>query len=491
MGSAAAPTASRIGSAVKWAGIGQVLSQAASYGMVVALAALLPPRAFGTVAIGLTLTNLASLLASSGTTGSMIAATRLRRGDIRAANRLNFVLGAALAAAVALLAAPVVHHLARGANVDAVRVMGLCVLGASLAAVPIAILQKALAFKRYAAVNSITALLTAALAVTAAFLGAGVWALVVRQVGYQALNALAAWLAARRLVDEVVADDAQRPHSGPISGRVAFTVVAASWLVGFVMDNAIVGAATDARQLGYYALAFTLGFAPFTQLGAQLGQVLFSASAATPDLATVARRTHKAARLSLLVLGPLVPVAIVLSPTLIPALFGDRWSPAVVPFQIFVALGVGHAVTNTIGEALAGTGNMRRRAPADALWAVATLAVIYVLVREDGLRGAAVGRLLVAIPLAWWYVARGSRLLDARASEVWDALRDVLGPILVQSFLTAVIWLWLHAGGVSNAAAGFTAAAAGLAAALALMWKASSRPLHEARAVLKLAGIGR
>jgi O-antigen/teichoic acid export membrane protein len=472
-------------------GIGQLGTQAAWYLMVLVLAMLLPPRAFGTVAIGVTIVGAASLIAASGTTGSIIAATQATREQIRSAVRLNLTIGAILTTVIAVGAGPLVRTLAAGGNVNAVRVMGLCVILACSAAVPVALIRKTLDFRRYAAITSGAAFLTAAGAIAAALLGAGVWALVVRQVAYQGFIALFSWIAARHLLSGVAHGGGWHEERTPDKDRLAFLAVSASFFAGFVLDNAVVGAATDAVQLGFYALAFTLGFAPFTQFGTQLGQVLFPAAAATPDLQTVARRTFKAARLVTLVLAPLVPIAIVLSPVLLPGLLGEEWRPIVVPFQIFVVLGVGHAIGNTIAEALAGTGNMRRRAPVECAWAALTLAVIAILVRVDGIRGAAAARVLVFVPLMWWYIVRGTGLLGSHGREAWLALRGVLLPVAAEGLVIAAVQLGLTFAGAPAAVAAIVSAAAGAVVVLGLLLTVPSKPLREGGAVLRLVGLGR
>jgi O-antigen/teichoic acid export membrane protein len=472
-------------------GIGQLSTQAAWYLMVLVLAMLLPPHAFGTVAIGVTIVGAASLIAASGTTGSIIAATHATREQIRSAVRLNLAIGAVLTALIVVGAGPLVRTLAAGADVDAVRVMGLCVILACSAAVPVALVRKTLNFRRYAAITSGAAFLTAAAAIAAALLGAGVWALVVRQVAYQGFIALFSWIAARDLLGGVAQSGEWHEERTPDKDRLAFLAVSASFFAGFVLDNAIVGAATDAVHLGFYALAFTLGFAPFTQFGTQLGQVLFPAAAATSDLETVARRTLKAARLVTLLLAPLVPIAIVLSPVLLPRVLGDEWRPIVVPFQIFLVLGVGHAIGNTIAEALAGTGNMRRRAPVECLWAALTLAAIAVLVQADGIRGAAAARVLVFIPLMWWYSVHGMRLLGSDGREAWLALRGVLLPVAAEGLVIAAIALGLASAGSPAAVTAMVSAAAGAVVVLGLLLAAPSKPLREGGAVLRLVGLGR
>jgi lipopolysaccharide exporter len=491
-----APSARRIVGQLKWVGVGHVLSQVAWYSMVLVLAAMLPPTAFGTVAIGVTLVGVATLLASAGTGGSIIAATHLTEGQLRSAVRLNLAIGIVISGGIAALAAPVVTTLAHGGDVLAVRALSVSVLLAAVAVVPVAILQKELEFKRFAVVNAAAASLTAVAAIIAAALGAGVWALVIRQVVYQGFVAAFAWIAVWPLLSAIKSQPSTqnaeigRPVRAADQDRLAFLALSASYLLGFTVDNAVVGGATNATQLGFYALAFTLGFAPMTQFGSQLVQVLFPAAAATSDLATVGRRTLKAARLVALMLLPLVAPAIVLAPVLIPTLFGNEWRPIVTPFQLFICLGVAHSVINTVNGALAGTGNMPRLAVVDLLWALSTLAAIFVLVRVDGIQGAAIARFLVFAPLAWWYLIRGTGLLGVTTHETWIALRGVVLPVAVQAVVTATLFFALVDLGAARDVSAAAAGAVGVACAVGLLWAVPSRPLREVRGVLGLLGRG-
>ena len=81
-------------------------------------------------------------------------------------------------------------------------------------------------------------------------------------------------------------------------------------LTDFVALNAdflVVGNLTRPPSLGLYSLAFTLAFAPVTQVSWQVGRVLFPAAAATSDPATVGRRTLVSLRMLALLLLPLSP----------------------------------------------------------------------------------------------------------------------------------------------------------------------------------------
>lgn len=486
MESPSAPTRQAVARAVSWVGAGHVVSQGLWLASLLVLAALLPPRDFGTLASALVLVTLAGLLVDSGTRGSLIARAELTRSDVRGALLLNIGIGLAATAAIALLAGPAVRTFAGGGDIAAVRVLSVGVLLYALGISAFALLQRGLALKGYAMANIASAIVSSVVAVAAAFAGAGVWALVARQLLSMGLLSGFAWIAARRLLPP------REPPRRP-SGRrglglrqpewTGFFLLAAADFVVLNADVFVVGNLTAAQGLGLYSLAFTLAFAPLTQIAWQVGRVLFPAAAATERLHDVGRRTLVSLRLMALLLLPFVAPVIAAAP-LLPEMLGQRWAPMVVPFQLLLVAGVGQALVSVIGESLSGTGNIRFRARVNVAWAVAMVAALIVLVSAAGIRGAALAHLLLYVPFAGVYAVWGARRLGLSTRDVAGALRGVAIPVALQAVATAGAVLALRATGWDAAAAGAAGAAVGGAVILVLLLRLPSSPLPEGRAIL-------
>jgi O-antigen/teichoic acid export membrane protein len=353
--------------------------------------------------------------------------------------------------------------------------LGAVIPLSALSSVPEALLKKSLNFRTYAALTACAALLTALLAVGAGLAGAGAWALVVRQLAFQGFVAGFAWLATRKVLRALPRGRGRAGGGGVLRGRLAFMVLGVSVIGAMSLDNIVVGAVTDARELGFYSLAFTLGFAPLTELSWRLGQVMFPAAAATPDLAAVGERTVRVVRGTALLLLPLLPPAVVLAPRLVPALLGARWQPMVAPLQVLLPVGVLHAIVNTIGESLSGTGNIRFRAWRESVWAAGTLGAVGALTAIDG---------ITFLPLAAVYTTAGARRIGADGRRLWTALRDVLMPVAGQAAVTVGVAHALARAAATPAAV--AAAGAGLGTCVLLMRLAPSRPLREAGLILRL-----
>jgi teichuronic acid exporter len=197
----------------------------------------------------------------------------------------------------------------------------------------------------------------------------------------------------------------------------------------------------------------------------------------------------KALRLMALLLMPLMPIAIVLAPGVIPAVLGEEWRGMVTPFQILIVVGVGLGLNNVLGEVYAGAGGetLYRRARADAPWALVTLLAIAVGVNLDGIDGAALAHIFSWALLASAYVFWVGRSLGIGAANVVGELSGVAACVLVQALVTAAVALGLEAEGASSLAAGLIAAPAG-ALALALTLRAREPGLmHESRDLIAAA----
>jgi O-antigen/teichoic acid export membrane protein len=486
MSPARAPTRQAVARAVSWVGIGHLVSQGMWLASLLVLAALLSPRDFGTLASALVLVNLAGLLVDAGTRGSLIAKPSLTRADIGGAMVLNAAIGLAATLLIAALAGPAVRAFAGGGDVSAVRALSVGVFLYALGICAFALLQKHLRLKQYAAANIASAVISSLVAVAAGLLGAGVWALVVRQLLSMGLLSLFAWVAARHLLPP--REPGTRPGwRGALRLRqpdwTGFFLLAAADFVVLNADVFVVGNITRARGLGLYSLAFTLAFAPLTQIAWQVGRVLFPAAAATQRLQDVGRRTLVSLRLMALLLTPVVPPVIALAPVL-PELLGSRWAPIVVPFQLLLLAGVGQALVSVIGESLSGTGNVWFRARVNLVWAVGMVGALLVLVSLEGIRGAALAHLALFVPFALAYAVVGTRRLGIDASAVAAALRPVALPVGIEALVTATAALALQSAGAGTAVAAVAAAVAGATVVTALLVGLRSSPLPEGRAVL-------
>ncbi len=481
-GVSASPATGVVARGVSWIVIERVVSLGTWYPSLLVLAVLLPPGAFGIIAVASAVVAVITILMQSGIGDSLVVAERLsssylRRSMLRLGMAGAFFTGLGIAFADLIL-----DTFARGADPAVLRIMVLSVLLAALSVVPTALLKKTMNFRTLALISIVATVASSVGAVVAAVLGAGVWALVLRLVLGQLVGTALVWVAARDLWPKSRDGDARPPRR---TGATWFLALSVAQFCAQTFDNLIVGYFTDVAQLGLYALAFSLAYAPLTQVSWWIGGVLFPAIAATSDPELVRRRTLRALRLMSLLLLPLVPVAIVMAPALIPPILGPEWEGMVTPFQILVGVGVGQGVLNVMGETLAGSGRIALRARIDGTWALATMIMIAVAADAHGIRGAALAHFVTFSGLAAAYVWWGGRSIGLTAVVAGRALGGVATSVLVQGAITAVTTVTLDALGAGAIPAAFAGAVAGLAALAAMLRLGASSTVDDAREVLE------
>ena len=455
-----APTRSQILAGVSWTAASHVFGQALWWTSLIVLAVLVEPAAFGTVALGTTLVATIGVVMEAGASGSVIASKELSPGTIWRTLRLNVALGLVFAVLMAVFAQQLVDFFAPGGDAAVIRVLSVGLLLNGLAIVPVALLRKALRFRTLAIRNIGGAAAGASGGVVAAAFGAGAWALVLRQLLSQVVLVGGAWLASRGLLPRP--ERGGEPAPRPPDSRW-FTLLAGATLLSMSGDNLLVGSQTDAAALGLYTFAFTLGFAPLTQVSWVVGRVLFPAAAAS-DPESVAPRTLRATRLATLALLPMVPPAVVLAPILLPAI-GERWEPAVPVFQLLFVAGVLHAVVNVVGESLAGIGQIAWRAKVTAASTAALVVAVLLFARYGGIEGAALGHLLFVLPLVAVFATAGMRRLGTTTRALWLELRGVLAICVAEA--AVVVGVMAALSGQDEAVTAVAASAAGVVVVVA------------------------
>jgi O-antigen/teichoic acid export membrane protein len=481
-----APASGLVARAVSWKALSVIVGQGFWYASLFVLAILVPPRDFGVIAVGSVVITITTLLLESGTGGALIIAPELDARRVRRAVIRTSAAGIAVTLAFIALASPIAGAFAKGSDPNALRGLAPVVALVAVWIVPNALLMKYLRFKAIAIITVTSAATASIAAVIAVALGAEVWALVIRLVVYQLLLAVLTWAAAASVFPRLRRDDAEPARR---TGATAFLGIAIAGFLAWTGDTLIVAGSTNTTQTGLYALAFSLAFAPLTQVSWTIGQVLLPAVASARDPEVVRRQALKSLRLMALLLLPIVPAAIALAPGLIPTLIGDKWSGMVTPFQILIVVGVGQGLVNVLGEVFAGAGgqSLDRRARIDVVWALGTLALIALGVQLWGIRGAAAVHVLSLGFLATAYVSWGGRTIGVTPGGIARELGPVASSVLAQALVTGAVALAARSAGAGTLVAGLVGTGAGALVLASMLWTRARSLLDECRGVLTAA----
>lgn len=382
----------------------------------------------------------------SGITAAVVQRREATRRHLEGAMGIAVVFGL-LAGAAVFAAAPAVEPLFGQDIVDLTQLGALFFPLAAVPATSAGILQRQLRFGRIAAIELGGVLAGIAVSIALAVSGMDAEALVLGVLASQAVAALAF----------VVSAPPPPPRRRPAESAelLAFGVPNAAAAAASVgarnVDYAVLAARAPAAAVGFYWRAYQLGVEVPRRFGSSiLGQLALPLYARAEDSAHRLQMRARMVQLHTLLMVPPLLLLIVLAPLLVPALFGERWEPAVTPTQLLAGVGI-------IGTALAGTGPLLSaigKPRALLHWNLGNVAVVGVavyLAAPHGLTAVCVAVLGVRL-LRYFgaYALLFHRLAGVPFAEAW---RDP-GPALVAGGAMAGVLAALQALALSEVPAG-------------------------------------
>jgi O-antigen/teichoic acid export membrane protein len=384
----------------------------------VVLARLLAPADFGLIAFGLTLVTLVTFVADGG-----IGAALIRRreppglADLRAMSALQVLISLPLAILTALSAMAI----GRGALVTAVMVASLPLV--ALRTPGYITLSRRLNYRRLAVVEIVETVAYVAWSVTAAALGAGVWALASATVVRALVGAV---------VMAVIAPHGMllpRWSGARVRPLLAFGArFQAGQLTVFARDhgiNMMTVAIAGLSTLGLWTLMGRVMQVPFLLFEA-LGTVAFPAFSRISDTGEDLKPTlERGVRLVALTTGLILVPLMASAPALVTSVFGAKWAAGagVIPIASIGLLVGGPLSVVTVGYLLA-VGDAATPLRAGIGNGVAYFAVALPLLPVIGVQALALGWTFGSLTEAFVLGRATARLSGARvvASLGWPAL---------------------------------------------------------------------
>ena len=315
--------ADRVRSAVIWRWGSQVASQLVTWTVTIVIVRLLDPHDYGLFAMTGAVLAAFNFLSGWGFANSLIPAERIDQRQVGQVFGMLLLSNGALAIALFLAAplAAVYYHQPMVA--DMLRLQAVIFLTTPFIALPTALLSRRLDFKSQARANLASAFAGAAVGLTLALLGYGVWALVWAPIAIFGIRALALTIAARMLVIPVFDF---RGAGGIVRFGSALMLSQLFWIVQSQADIFIAGRAFSTHDLGLYsealfvALIFTGRFLP------PLNEVAFPAYAELAKAGKpIAPAFLKGVRMIMLLTAPFyIGLSLVAGP-LIETMFGPKW----------------------------------------------------------------------------------------------------------------------------------------------------------------------
>jgi lipopolysaccharide exporter len=333
-------------SGTRWIASSNVIVQVVRMGVHVVLARMLPPSAFGLLAMALVVTSFLDILRDLGTRSAIVQKRETSDRFLSSMFFFNVAVGMVLTIGV-IVAAPLAGWVYGDPEVATVlRVMALAIVVASLGLVQQGLLQRNLRFGLLSVTHYASAASHAVVSLSLAAAGYGVWALVGGVIASTAGSTLAAWLVSSwrpRMQFRLTEVREVWAFSLNISGSQIFSFLVTS------ADKFILGRAVGAGPLGFYVLAQRLVAYPIQSITHVLQGVLFPAFSRAQDENDALRRgfNRACAGVALIVFPAMSGAAVVAGP-LVRSLLGPEWLPAIPLIVIMAPVGALQAVNYSV-----------------------------------------------------------------------------------------------------------------------------------------------
>lgn len=316
----------------------RLLVQGLRWAVTLLVARLLTPDDYGVMTAGMLFIGLADILAEAGVGNAIIQKATLTAADVAGTFTFSVLLATGLYVGLCVLAVPAAWWFATPELATVLPVLGLIILLVPPRMVPLALLDRELAFGPQATVHVVTSVIHAAVLLGMAYYGAGYWALVTGAIVSQAI-AVGMLTAAARWRPRLLWPT--RDHRGMVLFGVQ---VSGSSLLGYVYSNsdfAVVGKLFGPSVLGYYSLAFQLMSMPVQKLTVNISQVAYPVFCRLQHDLPALRVGYLRLTVLLGLFGvPALAGLTLVADDAITLVLGSKWRPVVVPFQILSVVGI-------------------------------------------------------------------------------------------------------------------------------------------------------
>lgn len=317
-----APLAERAARGVAWVAGARLAIQLAQFAASLVLARLLLPSQYGLAAIAWTVTGFAFLFNDLGLSSWLVQTPKITARDAATAFYVNTAAGIVLTLTLLALSTPLASLFGHPALAPLLRIASIA-FTISLTAVPNALLERRLQFRKVAVIDMGSNVVGFSVTVLCAVLGLGAASLVIGPVVSTGIASCAAFISARWLPTARPSRESARRLWGFGSHLTGATVIG-FWALN--IDNLLIGRFVGAGELGFYNRAYMLMLMPMQQVSGALGRVLLPVlSAVREDGDRLRRAVLRVCRTNSVLLCPVTIGLACVAHNFILVAFGQRW----------------------------------------------------------------------------------------------------------------------------------------------------------------------
>jgi O-antigen/teichoic acid export membrane protein len=409
---------------IRWTFLAYAGTRVLGVAATLVLARLLVPHDFGLVAFASLTIQFVVYFTGLGLGPALVIRPGLDRRGLGTVQTSMLALGP-VAAAIVLALSPVAADLLGDQRlIGVLAVLSIPVAFGGVTSFYAALLQRELAFPSLSACVLAQAAVTAAVSVSVAFLGGGVWSIVAGQVAGAGIYTAALLARSPFLVRPRFQLDRAREHA---RYGIGFVLQGGFSFIEQNLDYAVVGSISGARALGAYSLAYRLSELPSNGIVEPVAQVTF------PGFARMKHRGEDFSETFLTVLRTVAvvgcPIAVLLAAAAEPfvrAVLGEKWLLMVGPLSVLGLWGAVRIVQATVAWMLNSVGLALALGRAYAVLVAVTAPILVIAATRSGVTAVSIvmlGNVILTLTIALFLAVRTVGLPKAR---LWTALRPVV-----------------------------------------------------------------
>lgn len=432
----------RIVRGLQWTYVSIIIQGALKVAVLVILARVLEPRDFGLLGFALMCTSFVERVGQIGIGPAVIQQKTIDGDTLKTSHVVSIFFGALSTVVIWAAARPMAAFFAQPELVPILQFLSVGCLLEGYAATPDAILQRDLRFKEIMIAENLAYFVSMALvATTLAWVGLGVWSLVIATIVLKAVRLL------------VLLSYSRNAYRGVY--RHAYGLELARMGIGFSLgrilnffslqgDNFVVGRMLGVDALGLYSRAYQLMTLPAMYVGQVFERVMFPVMAQKQDAIEKLKTEYLlVAEVIALVALPMGVAMYLLSPEIVLVAFGSRWE-AIIPVLSILSFGVffrtAYKCSDTLVRSL---GAVYHYAARQGMYTVLVVGGSLCGARVAGVTGVAAA-VVLAVAINYVSMTRLSKrmihlswseLFEAHLSAIWVSVWVGVGVFLGREYL--------------------------------------------------------
>jgi len=325
-------------SGLLWSFVDTMAGQGITFVVGIILARLLTPREFGLIGMITVFIAVSESFINSGFSSALIRKKDCTDTDFSTVFFFNLAAGI-LFFLLLFFSAPAISGFFNEPELTAIlQVLGIVLIIDSLTLIQRTILTKRIDFKLQARISVIASIGSGVVAITMAFYGFGVWALVAQRFVKQGLNSLFLWMWNRWRPLLVFSKESFKELFG----------FGSKLLVGGLIDTIyrnvyylIIGKFFSAQELGFYTKADDFQRLPSQNINAIISRVSYPIlSIIQSDIPRLKNNYRKLIRTIMFITFILMMGMAAVAEPLIHTLIGAKWEPAIIYLQMLCFVGM-------------------------------------------------------------------------------------------------------------------------------------------------------